>query len=73
MAAGLAGFGCAEEAGAVDDPFRAGLEEDSSVFGGFEATSYLAGEALADHLDEAAVVALTHGGVEVDELHDGVL
>src|ERR1700731_1046073 len=60
---GGAGFGCAEEAGAVDDSFGAGFEEDSSVFGGFEAAAYLAGQAFADHLDEAAVVALAHGGV----------
>ena len=44
-----------------------------AVFGGFEAAAYLAGEAFADHLDEGAVVALTHGGVEVDELDQRVL
>ena len=44
-----------------------------SVFGGFEASADLAGQAFADHLDEAAVVALAHGGVEVDELDERVL
>src|SRR5437764_10701534 len=72
MAARFAGFGCAEETGAVDDSFCAGFEKDASVFGGFEAASDLAGQAFADHLDEAAVLALAHGGVEVDELDDGV-
>ena len=69
----LVGFGLAEEAGAVDDSFCSGFEEGSAVFGGFEAAAYLAGEAFADHLDEGAVVAQTHRGVEVDELNDGIL
>ena len=66
------GFGWAEEAGAIDDAFCAGFQEDASVFGGFQAASDLAGEALADHFDEAAIVALAHRGIEVDELNDGV-
>jgi len=71
VAAGLVGFGCAEEAGAVDDSLRTGFEKGSSVFGGFEAAAYLTGQALADHFNEAAVLALAHGGVEVDQLDDG--
>ena len=73
MAAGGAGFGCAEEAGAVDDSLCAGFEESAAVFGGFEASAYLSGEAFADHFNEAAVLALAHGGVEVDQLHHWVL
>ena len=73
VAADLAGHGCAEEAGAVDETFGSGIEEGAAVACGFEASSNLAGETLADHLDEGAVVALAHGGVEVDELDDGVL
>ena len=69
---GFVGFGWAEEAGAVDDSLCAGFEENFAVFGGFEAAAYLAGEAFADHLDEAAVAALAHRGVEIDELDDGV-
>ncbi len=38
----------------------------------FEASADLAGEARAEHIDEVAVVALAHGGVEVDELDEGV-
>ena len=73
VAADVLGFGRAEEAGAVDDSFGAGFEEALAVFGGLEASADLAGETLADHLDEGAVVALAHGGVEVDELDERVL
>src|SRR5277367_5364847 len=72
VAADFARHRCAEEAGAVDDSFCSGIEESAAVACGLEASSYLTGETLADHLDEGAVVALTHGGVEVDELDDGV-
>ena len=61
-----------EEGGAEDDAAGAGVEECAGVFGGAEAATDLAGEALAEHFDEGAVRALSHGGVEVDELDEGV-
>ena len=66
------GGGCAEETGAIDDAFGAGVEQGLAVGCGLEASADLAGQALADHLDEGAVVALAHGGVEVDELDERV-
>ena len=73
MTADVVGHGRAEEAGAIDDSFGAGIEKGFAVFGGFEASSNLTGEAFADHLNEGAVLSLSHRGVEVNELDDGVL
>ncbi len=65
--------GDAEEAGAVDDSLGSSVQEHLAVFGGFEASADLAGEAFADHFDEGAVVAEAHGGVEIDELDERIL
>ena len=72
VAAGFCLFGCAEEAGAVDDTLGSVIEKGAAVVGGFEASADLTGETFADHFDEGAVVALAHRGVEVDELDDWV-
>lgn len=63
----------AEEGGAVDDSGCAEVEHALTVLRGAEAAAHLAGEVAGELLDEGGVGALAHGGVEIDELDEGIL
>ena len=72
VAAGLVAFGRAEQAGAIDDSLCAGFKENTAVFGRSEASPDLTRKTFCDHLDQVAVVALTHRGIEIDQLDDRI-
>ena len=62
----------AKQRRADDDALRAGLEHVLRALDGVNAAARLARQALGDLLHERGVIALAHGGVEIDELHQRI-
>lgn len=64
--------GFVKESGTEDDAARAGIEECLGLLRGADASADLDGETGGDLANESPVVAGAFGGVEVDELDEGV-
>jgi len=68
---GECGVDCAgirKERGANDDALRACIQHLLRAINRVDAASGLAGETLGDLRDERGVIALAHGGIEIDQL-----
>ena len=62
----------AKKARPIDHPLCARFKEPLPVLCRAQAAPHLAGQPFADLLNQRAVVALAHRGVEVDQLHEGI-